>query len=278
VRDLFRVLQRRNAGIDLVILPTPVQGPDAAARIAQQIRTADQWQLGEVIVVTRGGGSLEDLLPFSDERVLRAIAAARTPVISAIGHDVDSTLSDLVADHHAPTPSAAAETVAAAGGELLRRVRGLRSEMTATLAQRCSRARLLLDQFVPARLEQNARRVLDPLAQRVDDANELLQRQIRERLLHARHAVELSFEKLQASSPLAILERGYALVTSSGTGHLVTDANQVAEQAVLDIRLHRGALQAVVVAAPPTAPAPRASSANQKNQSAEEIEDGASDI
>ena len=125
IRDILRILRRRNAGIDVVILPTPVQGDGADERIARAIEIANTHRLGDVIIVGRGGGSLEDLMPFSSEVVVRAIAGSRIPVISAVGHETDVTLSDLVADVRAPTPSAAAEIVAASRVELISRVRGL---------------------------------------------------------------------------------------------------------------------------------------------------------
>ncbi len=111
IRDILNVLKRRNAGMDLVVLPTAVQGEAAAAQIASQIAAANRLSLGDVLIVGRGGGSIEDLLPFSDELVVRAIAASRIPVISAVGHEIDWALSDFAADLRAPTPSAAAELV-----------------------------------------------------------------------------------------------------------------------------------------------------------------------
>ena len=246
VRDMFRVLKRRNAGIDLVILPSPVQGADAASRLARQITVADRWRLGEVIVVTRGGGSLEDLLPFSDERVVRAIAGAHTPVISAVGHAVDSALSDHAADYCAPTPSAAAETVAAAGGELLQRVRAAHQQLAESLAGRVDRARLLLDQFLPERLQHSARRLLDPMRLRLDDSMERLRRGAGDHVVHLRHALTLAHQTLLAASPLSILERGYAVVSDAASGRALTASSQVVAGGEVEIRLHRGRLGARV--------------------------------
>ncbi|HUI69131.1 MAG TPA: exodeoxyribonuclease VII large subunit, partial [Spirochaetia bacterium] len=152
IRDILRVLRRRSAGIDVVVLPTPVQGEGADARIARAIEIAGRWKLGEVIIVGRGGGSLEDLLPFSSEIVVRAIAASPVPVISAVGHETDVTLSDLAADIRAPTPSAAAEMVSASSAELLARVTGLASSLEDVMNQRLERIKLLLGQFAPENL------------------------------------------------------------------------------------------------------------------------------
>src|SRR5271157_3684894 len=157
VRDILRVLRRRSAGVDVVIVPTPVQGEGAEERIARAIEIADRHRLGEVIIVGRGGGSLEDLMPFSSEIVVRAIASSRTPVISAVGHETDVTLSDLAADVRAPTPSAAAEMVAASRADLLARVHGMQDSMAAAMRQRTERVRLLMSPFASVNLERNVR-------------------------------------------------------------------------------------------------------------------------
>ncbi|MDR2662034.1 MAG: exodeoxyribonuclease VII large subunit, partial [Treponema sp.] len=108
VQDILNILKRRAEGIRVIILPAPVQGVDAAPIIARRIEQANRWNLAEVLIVGRGGGSLEDLLPFSEEAVVRAVAESEIPVISAVGHEIDNALSDLAADLRAPTPSAAA--------------------------------------------------------------------------------------------------------------------------------------------------------------------------
>jgi exodeoxyribonuclease VII large subunit len=155
VRDILRILGRRNSGIDVVILPTPVQGEGADERIAQQIETANRFSIADVLIVGRGGGSLEDLLSFSSERVVRAIAASRIPVISAVGHETDVTLADFAADVRAPTPSAAAELVAASRAELASRVGALESGISSSLRRRLERVRLLLSQFTGENLARD---------------------------------------------------------------------------------------------------------------------------
>ena len=248
VRDLLRVLGRRNAGVDVVIVPTPVQGPDAAARIARGVRTADRWRLGDVIIVTRGGGSLEDLLPFSDERVVRAIAATTTPVISAVGHEVDSALSDYAADHRAPTPSAAAEVVAASRNELQRRVAALRANLGTALEARAQRHRALLERFRPDSLERSLRLALHPVQQRVDEARAVLCHATAERTRTLRHRLELAAHGVEGASPRAVLQRGYAVITDVATGRYVTSATQVRPAREVRVQLHRSAFRAAVTA------------------------------
>src|SRR5208337_2360491 len=164
-------------------------------------------RLGEVIIVGRGGGSLEDLMPFSSEAVVRAIVSSKTPVISAVGHETDVTLADLAADVRAPTPSAAAEMVAASRADLLARVRGVQDFMAAAVRQRTERVRLLMTPFAPANLERNVRLFVQPFSQRADDAREELMQGLRQILTDRRHRCALASRELASYSPLAILAR-----------------------------------------------------------------------
>jgi exodeoxyribonuclease VII large subunit len=246
VRDILRILRRRNAGIDVILVPTPVQGQGAAERIAHAIEVANRCGLGDVIIVGRGGGSLEDLLPFSSELVVRAIAASAIPVISAVGHETDVTLSDLVADVRAPTPSAAAEIVAASRTELLARVNGLKFVMQKTIGQRLERIRLLLAQFAPEALMRNVRVFLQPVSQRADYAREELLQGMRDMLLGKAHRLALASRELASYSPLAVLERGYAVVTQESTGKVLLSPEGVQRGEALSIRLARGGMRATV--------------------------------
>jgi exodeoxyribonuclease VII large subunit len=246
VRDILRILRRRSAGVDVVIVPTLVQGDGADQSIAHAIEIADRWRLGEVIIVGRGGGSLEDLMPFSSEVVVRAIAASSTPVISAVGHETDVTLSDLVADVRAPTPSAAAEIVAASRADLLGRVGASRDSMMDSVRQRLERARLLMAPFAPQNLERNLRLLVQPSSQRLDDAREEITLAFREQLTDCRHRLELSSREMASYSPLDILARGYAVVTHDRTGSILLSPEPVSSGDRLSIRLSRGGIRATV--------------------------------
>ena len=246
LRDILNVTARRNAGIDIVVLPCPVQGDEAADKIARQIERANTYALGDVIIVGRGGGSLEDLLPFSEEVVVRAIANSSIPVISAVGHEIDTSLSDLAADLRAPTPSAAAEIVTASRVELMAHVRELSSSMSRELSRRIERVRLLLREFTPAQMERNFRVLIQPTLLRLDDAKESLLRALEGRLIEARHRMELARQNLLAASPLEVLKRGYAVVTDRESGNPLTSAQQTAAGKGIRIRLHKGQLGATV--------------------------------
>jgi exodeoxyribonuclease VII large subunit len=246
LQDIMRVTRRRNAGIDIVVLPALVQGDGAAEAIAKQIKTANQHRLGDVIVVGRGGGSLEDLLPFSEEVVVRAVAESELPIISAVGHEIDLSLSDLAADVQAPTPSAAAEIVSANRLELQLRVDEISRRLETVLLQRTERIRLLLGQFSPENLERNFRMLIQPALLRLDDAKEELVRGMKEICVSARHRLELIDREFEAASPMEILAKGYALVSDSETGTLLSNSAQTEEGKNISIRLAEGNLGARV--------------------------------
>lgn len=246
IRDILRVIERRTGGINLIILPSPVQGKEAAVMIAAQIRRANRYNLGEVIIIGRGGGSLEDLLPFSEEEVVRAVAESEIPVISAVGHEVDITLSDLAADMRAPTPSAAAEIVSASREELAGRIRELHGGILHAIGQRIERVRLLLRQFTPEEIERSFLTFLQPIMMRLDDAKEEGIMAMKQRLAEFRHRLELTVRELSSNSPLAILSRGYAVVTDKSSGTILKNTADTETGRDLDIRLFQGRLTAEV--------------------------------
>ena len=242
IRDILRVLKRRNSSVNLVILPSPVQGDEAAPVIAEQIRIANTHKLGDVLIVGRGGGSLEDLLPFYDEAVVRAIADSEIPVISAVGHEIDITLADLAADVRAPTPSAAAELVAASREDLLRRVLEAASVIREAVTGRIDRIRLILDRFSPENLERNFRYLIQPCLLRFDEARDQLKTAMDNLLTVHRHRMEMSAGELRAHSPLDILKRGFAVVTHLPTGKIMLSSEQASIGDDVSIRLHKGSL------------------------------------
>ncbi len=250
IRDILTVLGRRNAGISLVVVPAPVQGEAAAEKLAAAIRRADRYRLGDVIILARGGGSLEDLLPFSDERVVRAVAASEIPVISAVGHEIDVALSDLAADVRAPTPSAAAELVAVDRAELRRMVLQHGRDIIRSFAQRLERARFYARQFSAGELERSVLMVLQPALQRLDEAKESLATAIDRRVSDTRHRLELLGSRLEGLSPLAILERGYAVVSRVDNGSVVRLREQLAEEEPVRITFHDGPVRAKITENP----------------------------
>jgi exodeoxyribonuclease VII large subunit len=244
VQDILNVLRRRAAGINVIVLPAPVQGADAAPIIARRIEQANRWKLADVIIVGRGGGALEDLLPFSEEAVVRAVAESEIPVVSAVGHEIDNALSDLAADLRAPTPSAAAELVSARRGEALETVKAAARNMAESIRDRIDRARLLVKPFGLEDLEYRFRVILQPRLIRLDDAKERLLESLSGRIADLRRRLELAAAVLEAGSPLAILERGFAVVTREENGEVLRRAAQTAAGDRLRIRLMEGAVTA----------------------------------
>lgn len=240
VRDILNVVKRRNSGMRVVILPTAVQGAEAPSQIVQMLKIANERSLGEVIILARGGGSLEDLLPFSDEAVVRAVAASGIPVISAVGHEVDWSLSDFAADLRAPTPSAAAELVSSERDKTLDRVMDLREALTQQMRRRIEGIRSLLGHFSQDELEYKFRNRYQPLLMRFDDAKEGLFDSLRSAVQENRRRLERSAAAIEASNPTAILSRGYSIVTDPKTGSTVRSSRDLSPGQLVALRFHSG--------------------------------------
>jgi exodeoxyribonuclease VII large subunit len=245
VQDILNILRRRASGVRVIILPAPVQGSEAAPIIARRIEQANQWNLADVLIVGRGGGSLEDLLPFSEEVVVRAVADSAIPVISAVGHEIDNALCDFAADLRAPTPSAAAELVSANRSETLEYIREFRTEIQNVFASRLDRARLLIRPFSVDDLERRFRIILQPALVRFDDAKETLIYSLRECLSAMRRRLDIAVTSLEAGSPIAALERGFSVVVNETSGKLLRKSGDAKPGDKLSIRPMEGLVKAV---------------------------------
>jgi exodeoxyribonuclease VII large subunit len=245
VRDILNILARRAAGIKVIILPAPVQGDEAAALIAARIRQANRWRIADVLIVGRGGGSLEDLLPFSSEEVVRAAAESNIPIVSAVGHEIDWALCDYAADLRAPTPSAAAELVSENRAALADTIQTTIESFKNVMRTRIERARLLLKPFDLRDLEYRFRAILQPRLIRLDDAKDALIKAISERKENLRGRIALAAAVIEATSPLAAMERGFSVVTDSSGGIIRNSAN-VKTGERLCIRPLKGTINAVV--------------------------------
>jgi len=201
IRDVLSVLKRRHAAIETIIYPVPVQGEEAPRQIAEMIRIADRRGECDALILTRGGGSLEDLMAFNDEQVARAIAAARTPLVSAVGHEIDFTIADFVADYRAPTPSAAAELLSPDAQELAARLHSLQSRLSLQIRQRLSGLALQcrhLDQRLH-RAHPGVR--LSQQQQRLDELELRLSQALQYRIERQTHHLSTLASRLQAQSP-----------------------------------------------------------------------------
>lgn len=246
LQDILRVLKRRNAGMNIRVLPAPVQGGAAAGEISRQIRYANTHKLSDVIICGRGGGSIEDLLPFSEESVIRAIADSDIPVISAVGHEIDFALSDFAADKRAPTPSAAAEIVSISRSELYERVISARQVITDSMRGTFEQTRSLLKQFQPRQLAQTFRLLMQPLMQRTDDAKESLYENANKYITAVRHRLEISRNTIEASNHEHLLKRGYSVIRSEQTGKIIHSTNGLVPDKCITIQVQDGTGEAVV--------------------------------
>ena len=238
-RDIIQIARRRFPGVSLMLYPALVQGDGAAATVAEGIRRLDREPEVDVIVIGRGGGSIEDLWAFNEECVARAIYACETPLISAVGHETDFTIADFAADLRAPTPSAAAELAVPDAAQLLAALGAEREALGRSLRRKLSEERLLLGAALgrikagsPAARVAEARMQSAHLKDRLDRASRYF-------LKEKRHELGLSLERIKLLDPEAPLEKGYALVTD-GAGIPVPGVKGLAKGDALTVRMKDG--------------------------------------
>ncbi len=250
LRDILHILKRRFAAVPVLIYPVPVQGAAAAPAIVEALREASARGDCDVLILARGGGSLEDLWAFNDERVARAIHDSTIPVITGIGHEVDFTIADFVADRRAPTPSGAAEIAVPDERAWARVIADLFARITqltqATLARRADVLAWLTKRLAQA--HPGAR--LAQQTQRLDDLSERLRLATVHRLELTRGRLNIAMRALHAVSPLATIDRGYAVVTREAGGELVRSRRAVRPDERLRIRVADGQIRAVVEEGP----------------------------
>jgi exodeoxyribonuclease VII large subunit len=248
VRDIIQVLMRRWRLADVVVLPVAVQGDGAAEQIAVALAQVRLIPRVDVVICGRGGGSLEDLWAFNTEVVARAIAACAAPVVSAVGHEVDVTIADLVADRRALTPSEAAELVVPDRAEFRSELDRLRGRLTTGLRQRAEQARWQLDALASRRCYTRPLDRLHDLATGLDELELRLQRAMRRLLSDQRTKLEATACQLDALSPLAVLSRGYSVTKRLADGVLVRDAGMLNSGDRLSTLLAEGEVISVVEA------------------------------
>jgi len=249
VRDIINVGTRRFPKARIVVIPVQVQGPGAAAQIARAVSRASALRLADVVIVGRGGGSIEDLWPFNEEQVARAVAASAIPVISAVGHETDFTICDFAADMRAPTPSAAAELAFPDYGAMLGRLASARRLLKSALFRRLELEKARLDRFRRHRAFTRPLERVEMARMRLNMAADKLAAAVR--ALHGREQrrLEVLAARLDALSPLAVLARGYAIATDEATGRVLRSSGQARPGGEVRVRLHEGALRCSVVEA-----------------------------
>jgi len=245
LRDILSALYRRNKNVNVVISPTRVQGEGSAEEIAQAILDVQQVPGIDVIIVARGGGSIEDLWSFNTEVVAHAVASCTVPVVSGVGHETDTTICDLVADLRAPTPTAAAELVARGSKELFDRFKNLEQLLIHRLEQKLQRARRNLDRLNPYNALLRYQDRLRRYSLKVEHLKHTIERNVIHLLAKNEQRWRRNYEKLLALAPLQILNRGFAILRKTD-GSIVRNANEVESGDELEAILRTGSLKLTV--------------------------------
>ncbi|MDR0929308.1 MAG: exodeoxyribonuclease VII large subunit [Oscillospiraceae bacterium] len=246
LHDIQQVAARRHPGIPLVLMPAAVQGEGAAAQIVAALQALDGRPEIDVIIVGRGGGSLEELWPFNEESVARAIFACKTPVVSAVGHETDFTIADFVADLRAATPSQAAELVVPRLSDLRETLDAHAHRLRRAQGQRLSLLRHRLDALAARLSAQQPVRRLSQQRARADALLGLLAARVEGVLAAKRLHLSGARGRMEALAPQRVLERGYAVVTDE-TGRVLTDAAAAREGQAIGVQLAKGALGAQIM-------------------------------
>jgi exodeoxyribonuclease VII large subunit len=245
VHDIFSVLERRYPIAQIVFCPVPVQGTDAAPQIAKAIEKFNQLKCADVLIVGRGGGSLEDLWPFNEEIVARAVAVSNIPVISAVGHETDFTICDFAADLRAPTPSAAAELAVPDQAELMAELKNLQQRLKQAMDSKLAAARHRLDRLLESHVFRNPLERLELQRIKIDQLSSALKSDITRQLQNCKNLLAVESGRLNALSPLAVLSRGYALACNRD-GIPLAHASQVQKGSTLLLKMNDGDINCTV--------------------------------
>jgi exodeoxyribonuclease VII large subunit len=240
IRDILNIARRRFANVEIIINPVKVQGDTAKDEIAAAVRQFNELCNVDVIIVTRGGGSLEDLWPFNEEVVARAIFDSEIPVISAVGHEIDFTISDFVADFRAPTPSAAAELVLPKKDDLVNLITASATRLKNALAGKIAMLAERLKRLQSSYALRQPLNMITQHEQTIDDLRKDLLTGIDSVLRARSEGHKLASSRLEAFNPLAILARGYSVTTRVSDGAILKDASSLKAGDVVETKLGKG--------------------------------------
>jgi exodeoxyribonuclease VII large subunit len=242
VRDMIQVITRRWPKANIILVPVAVQGDQAAGQIAAALRKVHTIPDVDVVICGRGGGSLEDLWAFNEEVVARAIHACKIPVVSAVGHEVDVTIADLVADRRALTPSEAAELVVPLESDVRLELDQVRQRLVNSLKQQTQRARLRLDSVASRRCFSRPLERIQEQSHRLDDLESRLKRGMKQVVESSKQKLQAFASSLNALSPLAVLDRGYSLTKRISDGELIRDASTISVGDQISTLLAQGSI------------------------------------
>ncbi len=244
LQDMLNTIRRRFPVAEVVLSPTAVQGIDAPAGIVAALKILNETVHPDVVLIGRGGGSIEDLWAFNDEAVARAVAASAAPIISGVGHETDFTLTDFAADHRAPTPTAAAELATPDRIELLGEIAEMANRHTALLREYLADLRWQANQMETTLAHLSPAHRIDIYRQRLDEIQSRLERDIKARMDRTRLQLQHTIRSLNSLSPAAVLNRGYAIVTRTRDGQIIKDSEQVEVDEQIHIQVSKGSLAA----------------------------------
>ncbi len=246
IRDIYSVIGRRFPAVDLVLCPVRVQGPGAAEEITEAIESLNLQNAVDVMIVGRGGGSMEDLWPFNEEMVARAVFESDIPVISAVGHEIDFTICDFVADLRAPTPSAAAEVVVRDRDDLIQTLEFWKDQISSILSTRIDGYRDRLTGFTK---HYGLRKPFDQIREyrfQLDDLNRMLESSMQQKLKDSAHKIVQLQSKLSALNPDDVLKRGYSVTTRIADRTVVKDASSLQKDEEVNIQFYQGKVRSKV--------------------------------
>ena len=245
IRDIINVSTRRNPNVYIRLLPVPVQGEDAAPKIVDGIQKMNKEKLADVIILARGGGSLEDLWPFNEEIVANAIYESEIPIISAVGHETDFTIADFVADLRAPTPSAAAELAVPDIYEIKQKINLYQNRLRLSLNKKLEIMKLRYEKCISSRVFKEPTRMIEDYYLKVDNQIKKLEKNIKEKEQTEKQKYIKLVAKLDTLSPLKTLSRGYSIVESENK--IVKSVEELKKGQNIEIRLTDGKAQAQVI-------------------------------
>lgn len=246
IRDIINVSTRRNPGVHIRLYPVPVQGPGAAEKIAEGIKFMNENKLADVLIIGRGGGSLEDLWPFNEEIVARAIYDSELPIISAVGHETDFTIADFVADLRAPTPSAAAELAVANIEDVRETLKLYNNRYKVALKKKIELMRLSYEKCMARHAYKNPTQKINEQYMVIDMKVKALQNSMMLKLKEAKTSFVKETAKLDSLSPLKTLTRGYSIVTKQESGKVIKSVDDLNSGEKVNLRLSDGQKTATI--------------------------------
>ena len=246
IRDIINVSTRRNPGVHIRLYPVPVQGPGAAEKIAEGIKFMNENKLADVLIIGRGGGSLEDLWPFNEEIVARAIYDSELPIISAVGHETDFTIADFVADLRAPTPSAAAELAVANIDDVRETLKLYNNRYKVALKKKIELMRLSYEKCMARPAYKNPMQKINEQYMVIDMKVKALQNSMMLKLKEAKTSFVKETAKLDSLSPLKTLTRGYSIVTKQESGKVIKSVDDLNSGEKVNLRLSDGQKTATI--------------------------------